>query len=94
MKKIALALVLTLYCGTAALAAAKPAPMTPGQSSADVFFTGRYMVFTILGLFGSLTGGALFVANLTEKKRTRGERDAYDKQLATFRKSLRDGGRR
>ena len=94
MKKIALALVLTLFCSAAALAAAKPAPMTPRQASSDVFFTGRYMVFTILGLFGSLTGAGLLLAQMSEKRRTRGERDVYDKQLAAFPKSLRDGSRR
>jgi hypothetical protein len=94
MKKVALALIVGLFCGTAALAAAKHAPMTANQSAADVFFTGRYMVFTVLSLFGTLTGGALFLAQVAEKKRMRGEREAYEKQMAAFRKSLRDGGRR
>ena len=94
MKKFAAALIVTLLCGTSAIAAKKPEPVTGGELAASAFFTGRYLLFTVLGAFGTLTGAALVFSQVTEKRRTRDQRDVYEKQLASFRKSLGNKKRR
>jgi hypothetical protein len=94
MKRTVLAFALIVACGSAAYAAA-PKPMTPGESSADLFFTGRYMIFTALGVFGSLTGGALFLALGSEKRRMKKEIAVNNAKIKQYQSAQsRNGARR